>query len=284
MSDHSGSPHYFVPDNSKWPITNALAALVVMTGFIFLFNGIAGGAVVLAGGLLFLFYTMFNWWRTVAKESRAGSYKEWEDASFRWSMGWFIFSEVMFFAAFFGALFYARGITVPDLGAAHNKLIWPDYTSIWPTAGPHFTAPFETIPAFGVPLVNTLILLTSGVTITWAHWALKLNNRRQLLIGMALTVLLGAIFLVLQAYEYVHAYADLDLRLDTGIYGSTFFMLTGFHGFHVTIGTIALIVILARCFAGHFTAENHFGFEAVAWYWHFVDVVWLLLFVLVYIL
>lgn len=284
MSDHSGSPHYFVPENSKWPIVTSLALLVVVSGFVLLFNGVSGAAVVFAGGMLFLFYTMYGWWHAVAMESQAGKYKTWEDASFRWSMGWFIFSEVMFFAAFFGALFYARAISVPDLGATHSKVIWPDYNAIWPTAGPHFPASFETIPAFGVPLVNTLILLTSGVTITWAHWALKLNNRRQLLLGLALTVLLGVVFLILQAWEYVHAYEDLSLRLDSGIYGSTFFMLTGFHGFHVTVGTIGLIVILARCAAGHFSAEHHFGFEAVAWYWHFVDVVWLLLFVLVYIL
>lgn len=285
MSDHSsGAPHYFVPENSKWPIFTSLALLAVVSGFIMLFNGTAGGVWVFAAGLLYLLYTMFGWWRTVALESEGGRYKEWEDTSFRWSMGWFIFSEVMFFAAFFGALFYARVLSVPDLGALHSKLIWPEFNSVWPTAGPYFTAEFQTIPAFGIPLLNTLILLTSGATVTWAHWALKLGNRRQLLIGLALTVLLGAIFLVLQAEEYVHAYRDLNLRLDTGIYGSTFFMLTGFHGLHVTIGTIGLIVILARCAAGHFTPQNHFGFEAVAWYWHFVDVVWLLLFILVYIL
>lgn len=284
MDHHSSSPHYFVPENSRWPITTSLALLLVTGGFVMLFNSYSGGTAVFIAGLVFLLYTMYGWWRHVAQESESGRYKDWEDASFRWGMGWFIFSEVMFFAAFFGVLFYARNISVPDLGGAHSKLIWPDYTAVWPTAGPYFTAPFETIPAFGVPLANTLILLTSGVTVTWAHWALKLNNRRQLIIGLALTVLLGVIFLILQAEEYAHAYGDLNLRLDTGIYGSTFFMLTGFHGMHVTIGTIGLIVILARCLAGHFTPEHHFGFEGVAWYWHFVDVVWLLLFVLVYIL
>jgi len=244
---------------------------------------VAGGAAVFLFGLLFLFYCMFGWWKAVADESEGGSYKEWEDLSFRWGMGWFIFSEVMFFAAFFGALFYARILSVPDLGAVHSKIIWPSYDAIWPTAGPYFSADFATIPAFGIPLINTAILLVSGVTVTWAHWALKLGNRRQLLLGLAATVVLGVVFIFLQAEEYVYAYQDLNLRLDSGIYGSTFFMLTGFHGFHVTIGTIALVVILARCAAGHFTPENHFGFEGVAWYWHFVDVVWLLLFVLVYV-
>ena len=284
MSDHTGSPHYFVPANSSWPITTSIAAFLVVVGFTLLFNGVAGAMVVFLGGMGFLFYTAYGWWRTVALESEGGSYKEWEDASFRWGMAWFIFSEVMFFAAFFGALFYARVLSVPDLASVDSKVVWPSFTAVWPTSGPHFTEEFGTIPAFGVPLANTLILLASGVTVTWAHWALKLNNRRHLLMGLALTVLLGVIFLILQAEEYIHAYNDLNLRLDTGIYGSTFFMLTGFHGFHVTLGTIGLIVILARCAAGHFTPENHFGFEGVAWYWHFVDVVWLLLFVVVYIL
>ena len=284
MDNRSHSLHYFVPDNSKWPILTSITSLLVVSGFVMLFNGVSGAAAVFLIGLAGLFYTIFGWWRAVALESEGGRYKEWEDVSFRWGMGWFIFSEVMFFAAFFGVLFYARVFSVPDLGAVHSKLIWPDYTALWPTAGPHFTAEFGTIPAFGVPLVNTLILLTSGVTVTWAHWALKRNNRSQLIAGLAVTVLLGIAFLIFQAEEYVHAYSNLNLRLDSGIYGSTFFMLTGFHGFHVTIGTIGLIVILARCLAGHFTPSHHFGFEAVAWYWHFVDVVWLLLFVLVYIL
>lgn len=280
MSD--SSEHYYVPANSKWPIIGALASLAVVSGLILLFNEISGARLVFGGGLVMLFYTMYGWWRDVAQESEGGHYRAWEDMSFRWGMGWFIFSEVMFFAGFFGVLFYARVLSVPDLGDVHSKLIWPDFHAIWPTAGPHYTEEFSTIPAFGVPLANTLILLASGVTVTWAHWALKINNRRQLIIGLACTVLLGIIFLFLQAEEYFYAYNDLNLRLDTGIYGSTFFMLTGFHGAHVTIGTISLMVILARCIAGHFTPDNHFGFEAVAWYWHFVDVVWLFLFVVVY--
>lgn len=233
-------------------------------------------------GFVVLLYVMVGWWGDVARESEGGRYKDWEDMSFRWGMGWFIVSEVMFFGAFFGVLFYARNISVPDLGAAHSKILWPEYNAIWPTAGPYFSDKFGTIPTFGVPAINTLILLTSGATVTFAHWALKLNNRRNLIIGLALTAMLGILFLILQAEEYAHAYQDLDLRLNTGIYGSTFFMLTGFHGLHVTIGTICLIVILGRCLVGHFKPEHHFGFEAVAWYWHFVDVVWLLLFVLVY--
>ncbi len=280
MSDSAA--HYFVPENSPWPILGALAALATVVGMLMLFNELPAAGVVFAAGLVFLFYVMYAWWRDVAIESETGRYRQWEDMSFRWGMGWFIFSEVMFFAGFFGALFYARALAVPDLGEIHSKIVWPDFESVWPTAGPHYSGEFGTIPAFGVPLANTLILLTSGITVTWAHWALKENKRIQLNAGLALTVLLGVIFLILQAEEYLHAYNDLNLRLDTGIYGSTFFMLTGFHGLHVTIGTISLTVILARCLAGHFRPDNHFGFEAVAWYWHFVDVVWLLLFVVVY--
>ena len=282
MSEHSHSAHYFVPAPSRWPAVCAGALLLVVSGFIMMFNAVFGGLAVLLAGLAGLFYVMFAWWRDVARESETGKYQEWEDMSFRWGMGWFIFSEVMFFGAFFGALFYARSLSVPDLGSADSKLLWPEYDAVWPTAGPHFPVDFETIPAFGIPALNTLILLTSGATVTWAHWALKLENRRQLILGLVATIALGVVFLSLQAYEYVHAYSDLNLRLDSGVYGSTFFMLTGFHGMHVTVGTIGLIAILARCLAGHFSAENHFGFEAVAWYWHFVDVVWLLLFVLVY--
>lgn len=273
---------YYVPKPSRWPLLTALSATVLVVGFAMVFNSIAGGLVVTGLGLLWLIANSYGWWSDVIGESEGGKYVAWEDVSFRWGMVWFIFSEVMFFAGFFGALFYARGISVPDLAAEASRTIWPGFQATWPTMGPYRQVDFETIPAFGVPLVNTAVLLTSGVTITLAHWALKLNKRGALSLWMAATVLLGIAFLALQAAEYVHAYADLNLRLDSGIYGSTFFMLTGFHGFHVTIGTISLIVILIRCLKGHFTPNNHFGFEAVAWYWHFVDVVWLGLFMVVY--
>jgi cytochrome c oxidase subunit 3 len=212
------------------------------------------------------------------------------DKSFRWGMAWFIFSEVMFFAAFFGALFYARNFAVPWLGGEGDRgsshLLWPSFKAVWPllnTPDPQlFPAPKEIIGTWGLPALNTLILLTSGVTITIAHWGLVKKKRTQLIIGLMLTIALGISFLFFQAHEYHEAYKDYNLTLASGIYGSTFFMLTGFHGAHVTIGTIMLIVILLRCLKGHFTPEHHFGFEAVAWYWHFVDVVWLFLFVFVY--
>jgi cytochrome c oxidase subunit III len=219
----------------------------------------------------------------VIREAQSGKYGAWEDRSFRWGMSWFIFSEVMFFAVFFGALYWARVYSVPDLSnLEHQALLWPGYTGQWPSAGPAFAEQFSPMGAWGIPALNTLLLLTSGVTVTIAHWALKENNRGMLNLFLALTILLGVVFLGFQVYEYMHAYADLNLKLSTGVYGSTFFMLTGFHGLHVTLGIIMLSVIFGRCLAGHFKPDQHFGFEGVAWYWHFVDVVWLGLFIFVY--
>jgi cytochrome c oxidase subunit 3 len=205
-------------------------------------------------------------------------------------MVWFIFSEVMFFAAFFGALFYARQYALPWLsgegdGVMTNALLWNGYTAGWPTNGPgDIGGAYQTVPAWGLPLLNTLILLSSGVTVTIAHHALKAGHRKALLVFLGATVALGCLFLFYQGEEYIHAYKELNLTLGSGIYGSTFFMLTGFHGAHVTLGTIMLAIIWFRCAKGHFTKDNHFAFEAVAWYWHFVDVVWLGLFLFVYVL
>jgi cytochrome c oxidase subunit 3 len=198
-------------------------------------------------------------------------------------MSWFIFSEVMFFAAFFGALFYTRVLSVPDLASLDNvKWLYPHFSDIWPSAGPNFKEQFTPMEAFGLPAINTLLLLSSGATITWAHWGLLKDNRKQLIIGMILTIALGVAFLACQAVEYHEAYTEHNLKLTTGIFGTTFFMLTGFHGFHVTLGVTMLTVILFRCMFGHFKPDHHFAFEGVAWYWHFVDVVWLLLFIFVY--
>jgi len=276
------SARYFVPDASRWPIFGSVALLSMASGAALWMNGESWGKFVLIFGLCVLFYMMFGWFGDVAHESEGGSYNKQVDTSFRWAMSWFIFSEVMFFAAFFGALFYMRVLSVPWLGDLDSKLIWPDFTAQWPTAGPGITEKFTPMAAWGIPAINTLILLTSGVTVTIAHWGLLKNNRKQLILGLAATVALGLLFLSLQIHEYHQAYTELNLKLTTGAYGATFFMLTGFHGFHVTVGTLMLIVILGRSIAGHFTPEHHFGFEGVAWYWHFVDVVWLLLFILVY--
>jgi len=247
------------------------------------FNGVGAGKFGVFLGLAVLIYMIAGWFTTVAHESEGGQYNRQVDTSFRWAMGWFIFSEVMFFGAFFGALFYMRVISIPDLGQLESQqLIWPGFKPEWPTAGPGITEQFTPMGAWGIPALNTLILLTSGATVTWAHWGLLKNNRSQLIWGLAMTVVLGILFIAFQAYEYAHAYGDLNLKLTMGAYGSTFYMLTGFHGFHVTIGTIMLLVILFRSVAGHFRPEHHFGFEGVAWYWHFVDVVWLGLFIFVY--
>jgi cytochrome c oxidase subunit III len=275
---------YFIPEPSHWPIVGSVGLFATVAGFAHYLHGGTGFFMLL--GAAILVYMMFGWFGQVVRESTSGRYNDQVDMSFRWGMAWFIFSEVMFFAAFFGALFYARVLSVPWLGGADlatNELLWPGFEAAWPTNGPAGVGgEFSTIGAWGIPALNTLILLTSGVTITWAHWGLKRENRQQLIWGLAATVALGLVFLVLQAWEYIHAYRDLNLTLGSGIYGSTFFMLTGFHGLHVSIGAIMLTVMLVRSIRGHFTAKHHFAFEATAWYWHFVDVVWLGLFIFVY--
>ncbi len=284
MSTSNGG--YYLPEPSHWPIVGSIGMFLTLGGFAHYLGG--GSSLVMMAGAVVLLIMLFGWFGTVIRESEAGKYNDQVDMSFRWSMGWFIFSEVMFFAAFFGALFYARMYSIPWLGGAGanemtNELLWPAFDAMWPTNGPgDVGGEFTTMGPWGIPAINTLILLSSGVTVTWAHWGLKMGNRGQLIIGLLATVALGFLFLGLQAYEYIHAYHELNLKLTSGMYGTTFFMLTGFHGLHVTLGATMLTIILLRSMKGHFTAEHHFGFEAVAWYWHFVDVVWLGLFVFVY--
>lgn len=274
---------YYIPQPSTWPIIGATALLFLGFGAALTMNDLGAGPWLLLVGFAILTYLLFGWFGQVAGESEKGTYNAQVDLSFRWGMSWFIFSEVMFFAAFFGALFYMRIMSVPDLAhGASGEFLWPGFTPKWPVSGPGIEETFTPMGAWGIPAINTLILLTSGATVTWAHWGLIKNNRSQLILGLILTIALGVVFLFLQGYEYYHAYHELNLNLTMGAYGATFFMLTGFHGFHVTMGTIMLIVILGRSIAGHFKPEHHFGFEGVSWYWHFVDVVWLLLFVLVY--
>ena len=270
--------HYYLPAPSYWPIVGSLALFFLASGFVLLLNHFKPGPYFMTVGALILVGMLFGWFGTVISEGLSGHFNLQVDRSYRWGMGWFIFSEVMFFAAFFGALFYARNISVPWLG--NTPLLWPDYAATWPTAGPGPHDPFTPMEAWGIPAINTLILLSSGATVTWAHWGLVKNNRMQLKLGLMLTILLGVTFIGLQAHEYMSA----DFNLHTGIYGATFFLLTGFHGLHVTLGVIMLSVILLRALAGHFAPKphEHFAFAAVSWYWHFVDVVWLLLFVFVY--
>ena len=275
-------PYYFVPQPSHWPITGSCALLLMAFGAAFWFNAYAAGPWLVLAGFCVLVAMMVGWFGTVVGESQQHLYNRRVDLSFRWGMSWFIFSEVMFFAAFFGALFYVRNLSVPDLGGMDSKILWPDYTPEWPTNGPYVKDVFTPMKAIGIPLLNTIILVSSGGTLTVAHHALQAGNRGALKLWLFITIVLGFTFLGFQASEYTHAYSELNLKLSTGVYGSTFFMLTGFHGFHVTIGAIMLTVMLLRTFRGHFDAQHHFGFEAAAWYWHFVDVVWLLLFILVY--
>ncbi|MBV9362333.1 MAG: cytochrome c oxidase subunit 3 [Betaproteobacteria bacterium] len=275
--------HYAVPAPMAWPIMGAAALFLMAVGAVNVFNDNKGGWLWIVAGLCLLIYMMMRWFGDVIRESEGGKYGAWEDLSFRWGMSFFIFSEVMFFAGFFGALWWVRNYSVPDLATIEsNALMWPGFSAHWPSAGPGFMETFTPMAAWGIPAINTLLLLSSGVTITIAHWALKENKRGQLILFMIFTIALGVLFLALQAFEYGHAYSELNLKLSTGAYGSTFFMLTGFHGFHVTCGAIMLTVILFRCIAGHFKPDQHFGFEGVAWYWHFVDVVWLVLFIFVY--
>jgi cytochrome c oxidase subunit 3 len=292
MTTHADSAdRYYVPHSSPWPIFGSVTLFVLMMGVVGFMNDWTGAWSLLPGAVL-LAILFAGWFSTVIAENQKGLFNLDVDRSFRMGMIWFIISEVAFFSVFFGALFYARQLSVPWLSGEGVKvfnslLLWRDYDAAWPTNGPlavggREDGSFETIPAFGLPLVNTIILLSSGVTITIAHHALRANKRGVLNVFLAATWLLGFIFVYLQATEYIHAYQELGLKLSTGIYGATFFMLTGFHGLHVTIGAIMLVVIWGRCLRGHFTPQRHFAFEAVAWYWHFVDVVWLILFVFVY--
>ena len=286
---------YFVPTKSYWPFVAAVVMFVTVFGAAHWLNaepGDAGfGRSVLTVGVIGILLMFFGWFRSVIRESLAGSYNNQVDRSFRMGMMWFIFSEVMFFGAFFGALFYARAISVPWLGGeGHGVLthqfLWSNYSAAWGAGGGggpgSVGGRFSTIGPWGLPLLNTLILLTSSVTITIAHHALNSGHRGRILLFLGLTVLLGATFLNFQAHEYMEAYKELNLTLHSGVYGSTFFMLTGFHGLHVTIGAIMLTIIWLRTLRGHFTPRKHFAFEAVAWYWHFVDVVWLGLYIFVY--
>jgi len=288
-TNHGVTPYYYVPAPSRHPAMAALGLFFVILGASQWVNGNDWGRFALFFGLIFWLVVLFQWFSDTVHESETGQFGHKVDLSFRWSMSWFIFSEVMFFGAFFSALWWARSHSIPALGNLENSILWPDFKSVWPTAMPGATAspagtiePFGTMTPFWLPTINTALLLSSGVTITIAHHALIAGERARTILFMWFTVALGSIFLGVQGFEYFHAYTELNLKLSSGIYGSTFFMLTGFHGFHVFMGTIMLIIMTLRLQKGHFTPEKHFGFEGAAWYWHFVDVVWLGLYILVY--
>jgi len=291
MNEHH-PPKYYVPEASHWPIVGSIGLFLFMLGIVNWLHGNWQGPWLFLLGSFIVAWMLVGWFGTVISENRAGLLDHPQiDRSFRLGMIWFIFTEVMFFGAFFAALFYARYLAVPWLGGAGHgemthSLLWPDFQAQWPlyqTPDPsQFTGPKGVLNTWGIPAINTLILLSSGVTITVAHWALLQKQRAKLLCFHVATIVLGLIFLGMQAYEYHLAYFTKDLRLESGIYGNTFFMLTGFHAMHVTVGLIILGVIFHRLLKGDFMQHDHFGFEAAAWYWHFVDVVWLALFVFVY--
>lgn len=284
---------YYVPAQSVWPIVGAVALFLIAVGAgNFVIESTKDkdgfGAYTLIAGLALLLIMIVGWFKNQIDESMSGLYSAQLGRSYRQGMSWFIFSEVMFFAAFFGALFYARTISVPWLGGASNnamtnEVLWPSFEAVWPLLTTPGGDSSTAMGWYGLPLANTVILLVSSVTLHFAHVGLEQNKRLLVKIWLGLTILLGVIFLGLQAYEYIHAY-DIGLTLDSGVYGNTFFLLTGFHGLHVTLGTIILAVMLFRVFWGHFTPKEHFAFQAGAWYWHFVDVVWVMLFFFVYIL
>jgi cytochrome c oxidase subunit 3 len=288
-SAHHGTPYYYVPAPSRHPAMAALGLLFVIYGAAQWINGADWAKYVLGFGMIWWLTILYQWFKEAIAESEGGLYGHKVDLSFRWSMSWFIFSEVMFFGAFFTALWWARSHSVPALGNLENALLWPDFKAVWPSLAAGATAspagiiePFQTMTPFWLPTINTALLLTSGVTLTIAHHALLADHREKTIAFMWTTVLLGVVFLGVQGYEYYHAYHEMNLKLSSGVYGSTFFMLTGFHGFHVFVGMLMLLFVTLRLQNGHFTVKRHFGFEGAAWYWHFVDVVWLGLYILVY--
>ncbi|MCB1857222.1 MAG: cytochrome c oxidase subunit 3 [Gammaproteobacteria bacterium] len=288
MSVNDNGQAYYIPDPSPWPIIGMVSLLTTLLGTALTINGVGIGNILVIAGLLLFAYLLFGWFRDVISENLSNKYNAKVGVSFRMGMMWFIASEVFFFAAFFGSLFYVRNIALPWLGgegylSMTQEILHSQFQMAWPSNGPgELGGEFTPMGAWGIPALNTFLLLSSGATITWAHWGLKENNQKQLVNGLFATIALGVLFVMMQAYEYGHAYSELNLTLESGIYGSTFYMLTGFHGFHVCMGAIMLMAILGRSMKGHFTPHNHFAFEAVAWYWHFVDVVWLGLFIFVY--
>jgi len=287
--------NYYVPSQSHWPIVGAVALFMIAFGAGTYVTDLANkesgyGGYLLLAGIAVIIYMLVGWFSDVINESLAGKYSGQMDDSFRQGMSWFIFSEVMFFAAFFGALFYLRVFSIPWLGGAGNNVetaavLWPEFTAAWPLLKTPDGVETTAMGWYGLPLINTVLLMTSSVTAHFAHTALIKNNRSQLKTWLGITILLGAAFMCFQVLEYAHGYSqEMQLYLTSGVYGNTFYLLTGFHGMHVTLGCIMLTVMWFRILKGHFTPKNHFAFQAASWYWHFVDVVWVMLFVFVYIL
>lgn len=252
---------FHLVDPSPWPLVASLGALATTFGGVLYMHNFVGGSILLLSGLAITLYVMFTWWRDIVREATyEGQHTKDVQLGLRYGMILFIVSEVMFFFGFFWAFFHSSLSPSFDIGG------------VFPPAGIEVLNPWE------VPLLNTAILLTSGATVTWAHHAIVAGSRRDAIFGLMVTVILAGLFTMLQIFEYCTA----PFTISDSVYGATFFMSTGFHGFHVFIGTCFLFVCLVRLIFHHFTREHHFGFEAAAWYWHFVDVVWLFLFVSIY--
>jgi cytochrome c oxidase subunit 3 len=260
--DFHGNKHpYHLVDPSPWPIVGAMSALALFGGAVMSMHEVTGGTAIMLAGFAGMLATMFLWWRDVIREATfEGYHTKIVQIGMRYGMALFIASEVMFFVAGFWAYFNASLFPTEAMGG------------VWPPEG------IQTFDPWGLPFINTLILLLSGITVTWAHHELIAGNRARTLQGIGLTIVLGLVFTGVQAYEYSHA----AFGFRDGIYPTTLYMATGFHGFHVIVGTIFLMVCFVRAYKGHFKPDHHFGFEAAAWYWHFVDVVWLFLFIFIY--
>jgi cytochrome c oxidase subunit III len=296
------SSDYYVPTQSKLPLITALGLGLMAFGGATLANAAKQGeaglssSIILLLGALVLAGVMYAWFNLIIEENHQGLANAQLNQSYVLGMSWFIFSEIMFFAAFFGSLFYVRYYVGPwidgDGAKGVTEILAPNFEFTWPsTQNPstEFIASPRTVDPFSIPLINTILLFASSLSLTGAHDALRKKNQSQFNALLIVTLLLGFAFIAMQVVEYVEAYTHLGLTLQTGIYGSTFFILTGFHGAHVTIGSLMLLIMLIRSFKGDFfskpneTDHGHFGFTASAWYWHFVDVVWIMLFVFVYI-
>ncbi|MEC8460634.1 MAG: cytochrome c oxidase subunit 3 [Pseudomonadota bacterium] len=282
---------------SAWPLFSSLALLLFAFGLVSTIQGDDYGKYFLILGSALLIYVAYGWFKQAIRDGQNMNPKQFElsDRVYRWSMGWFIFSEFCLFATFFVVLFYVRMVTLPWLSGSFeasasrmtHTLLWPSFEGGWPLLSApdpkQFTAPQLAMVAWGIPMINTFILLLSGMTITIAHGCLIKRKITQAVVYQSVTALLGILFLVLQAWEYLEAYQHLGLKFESAIYGNIFYLLTGFHGCHVLLGTVMLLVIAIRIARGHFSGHNHFAFEAVSWYWHFVDVIWLFLFMFVYL-
>lgn len=276
------------------PMSASIAILLIAVGLVNWLHAVWFGPYLFGMGMAAMVVIAGCWFHAAICDDIGLSEDQYalSDANYRWSMGWFIFSEVWFFIAFFGVLFYVRYVSLPRLGGTvagdqlTHYLLWPSFTDQWPllnTPDPsRYLGPGGAMQPWGIPVFNTLILLTSGLTITLAHWGIVRGKNQQALLWQIVTIVLGSVFLSLQVYEYYEAYIHLDMRLNSGVYTNVFYVMTGFHGLHVFLGTVILVVVAYRTYLEDFTVHDHFAFEAASWYWHFVDVIWLLLFVFVY--